>query len=104
MGPPKIYANTYLMGPKEGEKFNPQLFSEWCTTAMGNKLEGKVYDSEEAKQWSKELADEIKAEVKSKTSPKYKISVQVHMIAAEGQGMFGACLRRSALPLAHDLS
>ena len=89
-GPPKIYANTYLMGPKEGEKFAPQRFSNWATVTMGELLEDKVYDSEEAKQWCLELADKIKAEVKSKTSPKYKIAVQVHCFASEGQGMFGA--------------
>jgi hypothetical protein len=39
---------------------------------------------------SMELSDAIKAEIKATTSERYKIAVQVHIGAMEGQGLFAA--------------
>ncbi|KAF4674895.1 hypothetical protein FOL46_003636 [Perkinsus olseni] len=83
------WENTYIMEPKENERFIPNKVKAICERAMKAKLEDQEYVSEEeTKQWVLELCAEIKDGVREECNiPRHKIMVQVLISKNEGQGI-----------------
>ncbi|EER03748.1 axonemal dynein light chain, putative [Perkinsus marinus ATCC 50983] len=83
------WENTYIMEPKENERFIPNKVRAVCERAMKAKLEDQEYvGEEETKQWVLELCAEIKDGVKEQCNvPRHKIMVQVVIAKNEGQGI-----------------
>ena len=83
-----VWENTYIMAPKDDEKFQPSQVTDVVSKVMTDYLCDKEYVAEDAKVWSLELCNDIKAAVKEKCNiPRYKVIVQVIIAENGGQGM-----------------
>mmetsp|Transcript_54219 Transcript_54219/g.86188 ORF Transcript_54219/g.86188 Transcript_54219/m.86188 type:complete len:134 (-) Transcript_54219:173-574(-) len=83
----QVYQNTYIMAPKDDEKFLPSKVSEVIERVMNDYFKDKEYSPEEAKSWTLELSNDIKAAVKELNIPRYKIIVQVVIGEQASQGV-----------------
>ncbi|CAM9486983.1 unnamed protein product [Chrysoparadoxa australica] len=83
----EIVLPTYIMKPDETEKFYPSEVRAIAQKAVNQELDGKQYDEEEAKEWSLNIADEIRAEVSKLNITRYKIVVQVTVGQMKAQGV-----------------
>ncbi|CAE8588161.1 unnamed protein product, partial [Polarella glacialis] len=82
-----VWENTYIMQPKESEKFFPSKVSACIERVMEDYLKDKEYGAEDAKIWTLDLSNEIKAAVKELNVPRYKIIVQVVIGEQASQGI-----------------
>jgi len=82
-----VWENTYIMEPKDEEKFLPSKVTEIVEAALTEKLKDKDYNAEDSKQWTLELCNEIKQSVKELNIPRYKVIVQVVIGENSGQGI-----------------
>lgn len=82
-----VWENTYIMHPKDEEKFLPSKVSEVIERVMNEYLKDKEYGAEDAKIWTLDLSNEIKAAVKELHIPRYKIIVQVVIGEHASQGI-----------------
>ena len=79
----------------EGKKFRPDFehkfkvlpAQEIIKQVLTDTLSQQVYDSQNATQLSKDLAEQIKSKIKEIAPPKYKIIVQVLIGEQKGQGI-----------------
>mmetsp|Transcript_17048 Transcript_17048/g.43902 ORF Transcript_17048/g.43902 Transcript_17048/m.43902 type:complete len:128 (-) Transcript_17048:149-532(-) len=82
-----VWENTYIMQPKDEEKFLPSKVTEVMERVMTDYLKEKEYTAEEAKSWTLDLSNDIKAAVKELNIPRYKIIVQVVIGEQASQGI-----------------
>mmetsp|Transcript_47893 Transcript_47893/g.137430 ORF Transcript_47893/g.137430 Transcript_47893/m.137430 type:complete len:128 (+) Transcript_47893:117-500(+) len=83
-----VWENTYIMEPKDEEKFLPSKVTDTIKKVMTDYLSDKDYSAEDAKVWTLDLSNEIKAAVKTETNiPRYKIIVQVVIGEQASQGI-----------------
>merc|ERR1712039_314674 len=90
MGEPhqvQVWENTYIMEPKDDEKFLPSKVTGVIDRVMNEYFKDKEYSAEEAKQWTLELSNDIKTAVKELAIPRYKIIVQVVIGEQASQGI-----------------
>ncbi|CAE7491305.1 tctex1d1-b [Symbiodinium microadriaticum] len=74
-----VWENTYIMAPKDDEKMLPSKVTAVIKNVMESYLQDKEYAVEDAKAWTLDLSNEIKASVKQDLNiPRYKIIVQVN--------------------------
>ena len=79
---------TYQIRPQFKDKFRPQEAKERIEKLVKDKLQGQTFNVQELPVWSKELADETKAELKLLQKDKrYKFLVQVIIGQNTGQGV-----------------
>ena len=55
--------------------------------ALNDQLGGKVYDANKVSQWSKNIADNVKSQVKTLGYDRYKIVVEVVIGEQRGEGV-----------------
>uniref|UniRef100_A0A7S1A2R8 Uncharacterized protein n=1 Tax=Noctiluca scintillans TaxID=2966 RepID=A0A7S1A2R8_NOCSC len=82
-----VWENTYIMEPKDEEKFMPSKVAATIERVMNEYLRDKEYAVEDAKIWTLELSNDIKAAVKELPIPRYKIIVQVVISEQASQGI-----------------
>merc|ERR1719265_1932050 len=86
-----VWENTYIMAPKDDEKFLPSRVTEVIEQVMTEYLKDKEYTvdgKDDAKVWTLEVCNDIKTAIKEKCNiPRYKIIVQVVISENGGQGM-----------------
>merc|ERR1719230_1283129 len=82
-----VWENTYIMAPKDDEKFMPSKVTAVIDKVMNEYLRDKEYNVEDAKIWTLELSNDIKAAVKELSIPRYKIIVQVVIGEQGSQGV-----------------
>eukprot|EP00747_Dinoflagellata_sp_TGD_P161900 gnl/TRDRNA2_/TRDRNA2_178903_c0_seq1.p1 gnl/TRDRNA2_/TRDRNA2_178903_c0~~gnl/TRDRNA2_/TRDRNA2_178903_c0_seq1.p1 ORF type:complete len:131 (+),score=36.93 gnl/TRDRNA2_/TRDRNA2_178903_c0_seq1:179-571(+) len=82
-----VWENTYIMAPKDEEKFLPSKVTETLERVMTEYFKDKEYNVEDAKIWTLELSNDIKAAVKELNIPRYKIIVQVVIGEQGSQGV-----------------
>mmetsp|Transcript_86876 Transcript_86876/g.194282 ORF Transcript_86876/g.194282 Transcript_86876/m.194282 type:complete len:128 (-) Transcript_86876:74-457(-) len=83
----QVWENTYIMQPKDEEKFLPSKVSETIERVMNDYFKDKEYSVEEAKNWTLDVSNDIKAAVKELNIPRYKIIVQVVIGEQASQGI-----------------
>mmetsp|Transcript_67352 Transcript_67352/g.161486 ORF Transcript_67352/g.161486 Transcript_67352/m.161486 type:complete len:131 (+) Transcript_67352:104-496(+) len=83
----QVWENTYIMAPKDDEKMLPSKVTEVLERVMNDYLRDKEYSAEDAKIWTLELSNDIKASVKELRIPRYKIIVQVVIGEHGSQGI-----------------
>jgi len=83
----QVWENTYIMAPKDEEKFLPSKVTEATEKVMSEYLRDKEYNAEDAKAWTLEIANDIKAAVKELNIPRYKLIVQVVIGEQGSQGV-----------------
>uniref|UniRef100_A0A7S1MDM3 Dynein light chain n=1 Tax=Alexandrium catenella TaxID=2925 RepID=A0A7S1MDM3_ALECA len=83
----QVWENTYIMQPKDEEKFQPSRVSETIERVMNDYFKDKEYSVEEAKGWTLDVSNDIKAAVKELNIPRYKIIVQVVIGEQASQGI-----------------
>ncbi|CAE7233547.1 tctex1d1-b [Symbiodinium sp. KB8] len=83
-----VWENTYIMAPKDDEKMLPSKVTAVIKNVMESYLQDKEYAVEDAKAWTLDLSNEIKASVKQDLNiPRYKIIVQVVIGEQASQGI-----------------
>mmetsp|Transcript_35666 Transcript_35666/g.85850 ORF Transcript_35666/g.85850 Transcript_35666/m.85850 type:complete len:129 (-) Transcript_35666:94-480(-) len=82
-----VWENTYIMEPKDDEKFLPSKVTDVIDKVMTEKLKDKVYNPDDAKIYTLDLCNEIKQAVKELNIPRYKVIVQVVIGENAGQGI-----------------
>merc|ERR1711871_1744464 len=94
--PIKVYENTYIMKPKEGERFSHSKVKAIIAEVLEDKLsvvnakdkKGRLtwsYDHDDVGDMAKEISNEILAKVKETNCPRYKIICQVSIGENNGQ-------------------
>eukprot|EP00414_Alexandrium_minutum_P004245 CAMPEP_0113819564 /NCGR_PEP_ID=MMETSP0328-20130328/802_1 /TAXON_ID=39455 /ORGANISM="Alexandrium minutum" /LENGTH=127 /DNA_ID=CAMNT_0000787497 /DNA_START=89 /DNA_END=472 /DNA_ORIENTATION=+ /assembly_acc=CAM_ASM_000350 len=83
----QVWENTYIMQPKDEEKFLPSKVSETIERVMNDYFKDKEYSVEDAKNWTLDVSNDIKAAVKELNIPRYKIIVQVVIGEQASQGI-----------------
>jgi hypothetical protein len=78
---------TYIMKPDEKEVFYPSQVKAIAEKVVKSELEGKSYDEAGAKQWSLNIANRMRMEVKQLNIPRYKVVVQVTIGEVKDQGV-----------------
>eukprot|EP00611_Tribonema_gayanum_P011634 TRINITY_DN21946_c0_g1_i1.p1 TRINITY_DN21946_c0_g1~~TRINITY_DN21946_c0_g1_i1.p1 ORF type:complete len:133 (-),score=32.29 TRINITY_DN21946_c0_g1_i1:17-415(-) len=78
---------TYVMKPAEDEVFYPAKAKAISEKIVKAELGGKEYDEQEAKEWSLNIADAIREQIKQLSIPRYKVVVQVTVGQMKDQGV-----------------
>lgn len=83
-----VWENTYIMAPKDDEKFLPSKVTAVIDKVMTDKLKDKTYAPDDAKIWTLDLCNEIKQSVRTELNiPRYNVIVQVVIGEHAGQGV-----------------
>eukprot|EP00930_Biecheleria_cincta_P057979 TRINITY_DN43846_c0_g1_i1.p1 TRINITY_DN43846_c0_g1~~TRINITY_DN43846_c0_g1_i1.p1 ORF type:complete len:129 (-),score=19.94 TRINITY_DN43846_c0_g1_i1:185-571(-) len=83
-----VWENTYIMMPKDHEKFLPSKVTAVIKKVMEEYLSDKEYDFADAKIWTLDISNEIKDAVRQQVNiPRYKIIVQVVIGEQASQGI-----------------
>eukprot|EP00928_Gymnodinium_smaydae_P025497 TRINITY_DN2027_c0_g1_i1.p2 TRINITY_DN2027_c0_g1~~TRINITY_DN2027_c0_g1_i1.p2 ORF type:complete len:133 (+),score=33.64 TRINITY_DN2027_c0_g1_i1:113-511(+) len=82
-----VWENTYIMEPKEEEKFLPSKVTEAIERTVEGYFKDRECCIEDAKIWTMELSNEVKAAVKELHIPRHKIIVQVVVGEQASQGV-----------------
>lgn len=81
-----VWENTYIMAPKEEEKFQPKKIEKIAEGVIRDYLADKEYNGDDAKVWALELSNLVKLAIKEQANiPRYKIIVQSVIGEAAGQ-------------------
>ena len=83
----EVVMPTYIMQPTEDEKFSPAPVKRVIDAVLQERLTGKEYDEADAKEWSIEISEDVKARVKELAYKRYKIIVQVTIGELRDQGV-----------------
>ncbi|XP_031828535.1 dynein light chain Tctex-type protein 2B [Nomia melanderi] len=78
---------VYQIRPQLHEKFKPLRAKEVIHTVLFDQLSTKVYDAQEAVQWTKDIADIIREKVKELNFRRYKYLVNVVLGEQHGAGV-----------------
>eukprot|EP00929_Paragymnodinium_shiwhaense_P120451 TRINITY_DN923_c0_g2_i1.p2 TRINITY_DN923_c0_g2~~TRINITY_DN923_c0_g2_i1.p2 ORF type:complete len:128 (+),score=35.84 TRINITY_DN923_c0_g2_i1:106-489(+) len=82
-----VWENSYIMQPKEEEKFLPSKVTGAIKRVMDEYLKDKEYYAEDAKHWTLDLSNDVKAAVKELNINRHKIIVQVVLGEQGDQGI-----------------
>ncbi|XP_076162413.1 dynein light chain Tctex-type protein 2B isoform X2 [Ptiloglossa arizonensis] len=77
----------YQMRPQLHEKFKPLSAKEVIHNVLFDQLSAKIYDAQEAIQWTKDIADIIREKVKDLKFKRYKYIVNVVLGEQHGAGV-----------------
>jgi len=81
-----VWENTYIMEPKEQEKFQPKHIEKIAEKVIQEYLKDKDYNVDDAKVWALELSNLVKSAIKDNANiPRYKIIIQSVIGEAAGQ-------------------
>ena len=69
------------------QKIIALIMQEIIHVALNDQLGGKVYDANKVSQWSKNIADNVKSQVKTLGYDRYKIVVEVVIGEQRGEGV-----------------
>ena len=89
----EVVLPTFIMKPAMDEIFYPSQVKKIAEQVILEALESKKgeapkeYDEEETQGWVKDIADKIKAGVKTLAIPRYKVVVQVTIGSQSNQGV-----------------
>jgi hypothetical protein len=83
----EVHQPTYIMAPKDDEKFLPSKVTEVIEKTMAEFLGDKEYNDDDAKAWTLNLSNEIKKAVKELNMKRHKIIVQVVIGEQASQGV-----------------
>ncbi|CAK9833793.1 Dynein light chain Tctex-type protein 2B [Anthophora retusa] len=78
---------VYQIRPQLHEKFKPLSAKEVIHNVLFDQLSAKIYDAEEAVQWTKDIADTIREKVKELKFKHYKYIVNVVLGEQHGAGV-----------------
>ncbi|XP_076636614.1 dynein light chain Tctex-type protein 2B isoform X2 [Colletes latitarsis] len=78
---------VYQIRPQLHEKFKPLSAKEVIHNVLFDQLSAKTYDSQEAVQWTKDIADIIREKVKELKFKRYKYIVNVVLGEQHGAGI-----------------
>ncbi|XP_033324458.2 dynein light chain Tctex-type protein 2B [Megalopta genalis] len=78
---------VYQIRPQLHEKFKPLRAKEVIHNILFDQLSTKVYDAQEAIQWTKDIADIIREKVKELNFKRYKYLVNVVLGEQHGAGV-----------------
>ena len=88
---------SYQMRPKLEEMFKSAKIKDLMINLMQDTLKGKTYNSVEAAEWTKTIADGLNQGIKDLAMKRYKHVVQVAIGQQLGSGYkFAACCRWDA--------
>mmetsp|Transcript_11575 Transcript_11575/g.26395 ORF Transcript_11575/g.26395 Transcript_11575/m.26395 type:complete len:128 (-) Transcript_11575:378-761(-) len=82
-----VWENTYIMEPKDDEKFLPSKVTQTMERVMNEYFKDKEYAPEDARGWTLDICNDIKAAVKELNIPRYKIIVQCVIGEQASQGI-----------------
>ncbi|KAK0082268.1 hypothetical protein PV325_010768 [Microctonus aethiopoides] len=81
------YQAAYQIRPKLSEKFKPQIVKEMIHNILFDQLSSQKYNVDEAKVWSKKIADTIRDKVKELNFQRYKFVINVVLGEQRGAGV-----------------
>ncbi|CAD8072370.1 unnamed protein product [Paramecium sonneborni] len=80
-------ANTFVVEPKDEEKFYPAKVRKVIQEIMDEKLKNETYDANNTPNLAEELVKRIRSKVRETIKmPRFKIAVQVVIGEIKGQG------------------
>ncbi|CAD8066287.1 unnamed protein product [Paramecium sonneborni] len=80
-------ANTFVIEPKDEEKFYPSKVRKVIQEIMDDKLKNETYDANNTPNLAEELVKRIRSKVRETIKmPRFKIAVQVIIGEIKGQG------------------
>eukprot|EP00892_Ulva_mutabilis_P007690 jgi/Ulvmu1/5293/UM022_0087.1 len=82
---------TYQVKPTYTHKFKEKEVREIIQAVLKNKLTGSAYNADATSALTREIADDIKQELKDKDWPRYKYVVHVVIGEQKGEGLQIAC-------------
>ncbi|CAH8617913.1 unnamed protein product [Heterobilharzia americana] len=83
------YENTYQLKPKPTEKVKQKQLENLIQTTLNNTLKDVVYDQQQARILSMNLANMLRKSVREMNNPsRYKFIVQVHIGSPEQSSIF----------------
>eukprot|EP00928_Gymnodinium_smaydae_P025498 TRINITY_DN2027_c0_g2_i1.p1 TRINITY_DN2027_c0_g2~~TRINITY_DN2027_c0_g2_i1.p1 ORF type:complete len:133 (+),score=30.87 TRINITY_DN2027_c0_g2_i1:106-504(+) len=82
-----VWENTYIMEPKEEEKFQPSKVTAAIEATVNEYFKDREYCQEDAKLWTLELSNDVKTAVKALNISRHKIIVQVVIGEQASQGV-----------------
>jgi tctex1 domain-containing protein 2 len=83
--------NAYRVEPAYANKFKEKEARDIVQRALKEKLSGATYHPDNTSTWAKEIADDIKQELKEKDWARYKYVVHVVIGEQKGEGLKVAC-------------
>ncbi|XP_053948167.1 dynein light chain Tctex-type protein 2B [Anastrepha ludens] len=84
---PNLSVTSYRMKPSLRELFPASQIKQIIQTTIYDKLQGKVYNADEARKWTQEISDAVSLAVKEKVQmPHFKHVVQVSLGQQLGAG------------------
>ncbi|XP_017468226.1 PREDICTED: tctex1 domain-containing protein 2-like [Rhagoletis zephyria] len=84
---PNLPVTSYRMKPSLRELFPASQIKNIIQVIIYDKLQGKVYNAEEARKWTREISDEVSLAVKERIQmPRFKHVVQVTLGQQLGAG------------------
>ena len=86
-GETKQGEKTYQIRPLFKDKFRPQEAREKMEQIVKKKLQGVAFNPQEINNWAKEIADDIRVELRGLNKPRYKYMVQCIIGQNFGQGV-----------------
>ena len=90
--PPVKLQNTYIMEPKDGEKFNPSRVEKVISAVLKSYLDEETYQASKCGMLSTSIADVIKSRVKDLDYARYKYVV--HVIVGQNSGQCNSAVSR----------
>jgi len=82
---------AYQVEPSYSQKFKEKEAREILQSVLKNKLTGCTYNADATSALTREIADDIKQDLKSKEWPRYKYVVHVVIGEQKGEGLQIAC-------------
>eukprot|EP01116_Phalansterium_solitarium_P019463 TRINITY_DN5441_c0_g1_i1.p1 TRINITY_DN5441_c0_g1~~TRINITY_DN5441_c0_g1_i1.p1 ORF type:complete len:136 (-),score=14.56 TRINITY_DN5441_c0_g1_i1:472-879(-) len=83
--------NSFIIRPSFKGKYRQTVVKEIIKDVLHTKLQGSTYHAENTSQWTREIADDIKAKLKELNLERYKFVVQVVIGEQRGEGVRMAC-------------
>jgi tctex1 domain-containing protein 2 len=84
-------ASDFAVGPSYAQKFKESEAKIVIQTALKRRLMETKYHPDNTSTWAKEIADDIKQEMKEKGWVRYKFVVHVVIAEQKGEGIKLAC-------------
>ncbi|XP_034186472.1 dynein light chain Tctex-type protein 2B [Osmia lignaria lignaria] len=82
-----VTSQIYQIRPQLHEKFKPLSAKEVIHNVLFDQLSAKIYDAEDAVQWTKDIADIIREKIKELSFKRYKYIVNVVLGEQHGAGV-----------------
>lgn len=79
--------SVYVIRPNFKQKFRPAVLQQTIHTILTSKLSSVVYNPDTCSESTREIADEIKSQLKAMDFPRYKFIVNVVIGEIRGEGV-----------------